>query len=50
MLIFDSDTSEAAASLLLGFEKFRTADGKTLKAGASAWERETCIVTHIDKG
>jgi serine/threonine protein kinase len=40
VLIFDSDTSKLAASFLLGFEKFRTAEGRTLRTGDSAWERD----------
>jgi hypothetical protein len=40
ILVFDSDESPFAHSFLLGFEKFRTAEGRTLMAGDSAWERD----------
>jgi hypothetical protein len=40
VLIFQDDTSELAASFLLGFEKFRPAQpGRTLKASDSFWEK-----------
>lgn len=39
LVLRDSDT-DLAASFLLGFEKFRTADGRTLQKGDSLWERD----------
>ena len=42
ILIFEDYTTGSVrpASFLLGFEKFRPAEGKTLRIGDSAWERD----------
>ena len=42
VLVFEDHTygSKQPASFLLGFEKFRPAEGMTLRAGDSAWERD----------
>lgn len=40
ILVFDAKKSEYAHSFLLGFEKFRAADGRTVMAGDSAWEKD----------
>lgn len=40
VLVFQSPSSVLGSSFLLGFEKFRTADGRTLRAGDCAWEKE----------
>ena len=40
ILVLKNDDTDLAASFLLGFEKFRTADGQTLKSGDSAWEKD----------
>jgi serine/threonine protein kinase len=39
VLVFQNERSEIAASFLLGFENFRTAEGRTLKASDTAWEK-----------
>jgi hypothetical protein len=36
----DTDVSTQPASFLLGFEKFRLAEGRTLRPGDSAWEQD----------
>lgn len=40
ILIFQDDESELAASFLLGFEKFRPAQGLTLRANDCAWQKD----------
>jgi hypothetical protein len=40
VLIFGDGTSELAATALLGFERFRTAEGRTFKASDSVWEKD----------
>lgn len=40
VLVFQNASSVLGSSFLLGFEKFRTADGRTLRAGDCAWEKE----------
>jgi hypothetical protein len=40
ILIFEDASKELAASFLLGFEKFRTAKGKTTRLGDCAWEKD----------
>lgn len=39
-LVFENDESELSSSFLLGFEKFRPADGHTIRQGDDAWEKE----------
>lgn len=38
ILTFAGGASAIESAFLIGFEKFRSADGRTLKAGDSAWE------------
>ncbi|KAF1957171.1 hypothetical protein CC80DRAFT_525288 [Byssothecium circinans] len=40
ILVMEDGNTPLAASFLLGFEKFRTADGRTLRAGDSVWEKD----------
>jgi len=40
ILIFQNQRSVLGASFLLGFEKFRLADGKTMRFGDCVWERD----------
>ncbi|KAF2463302.1 uncharacterized protein BDR25DRAFT_298344 [Lindgomyces ingoldianus] len=42
VLVFEDYTngSTQSASFLLGFEKFRPAEGRTIRAGDSAWEKD----------
>jgi len=40
IIIFKDQESSLGSSFLVGFEKFRTADGSTLRSGDSAWERD----------
>lgn len=42
VIIFENNTEDSIryASFLVGFEKFRLADGRTLRAGDSAWEKD----------
>lgn len=40
ILVLQDDDKNLAASFLLGFENFRTADGQTLRAGDSAWDKD----------
>ncbi|RAR06936.1 het-s domain-containing protein [Stemphylium lycopersici] len=40
LLVFQNDKSELAALFLLGFEGARTAEGRTLKASDTAWEKD----------
>jgi hypothetical protein len=39
-IIFRNDKSKLAAAFLVGFEKFRLADGQTLRQGDSSWEKD----------
>jgi hypothetical protein len=39
ILIFKSSASTIGSALLVGFENFRTEDGRTLHSGDTAWER-----------
>lgn len=40
VLIFEDSKSQLAASFLLGFERFRTVSGRTLRAGDCVWEKD----------
>jgi hypothetical protein len=40
ILIFQDHKSPLGASFLLGFEKFRLADGRTLRVGDCVWEKD----------
>lgn len=40
ILVLQDAETDLAATFLLGFEKFRTADGRTLKTGDSAWDKD----------
>ncbi|KAI4941412.1 hypothetical protein J4E86_010444 [Alternaria arbusti] len=40
ILVFDAEKSEYTHSFLVGFEKFRAADGRTVMAGDAAWEKD----------
>ncbi len=40
ILIFHNQKSPLGASFLLGFEKFRLADGRTMRSGDCAWEKD----------
>jgi hypothetical protein len=40
IITFKDSESSLGSSFLVGFEKFRTADGRTLRSGDSVWERD----------
>jgi hypothetical protein len=40
ILTFKDGESSLGSSFLIGFEKFRTAEGRTLRSGDSAWEKD----------
>ncbi|KAF1965572.1 hypothetical protein BU23DRAFT_560927 [Bimuria novae-zelandiae CBS 107.79] len=40
ILVLQDAKTDLAASFLIGFEKFRTADGRTLKTGDSVWHKD----------
>ena len=46
IIIFESDTRQIDSSFLVGFEKFRPADGMTYRTSDGNWQRDLC--TYLD--